>query len=144
MPANGAYAVEKIRRDHDYLQDLITRIKGLCTQRGVVKDCRSCQPNHRSVCQGNVEQLILHFVEATLKHHLVESVYMATAPQAHRVAHMRAHMVIAEQLKSVRVVFSEDGNCVVAIDGIDIALSTLLSHIDEFDQALEGYLLAAV
>ena len=143
MPPNGAHAVDKIRRDHDYLQELITRIKGLCTKRDTVMDCRSCPPNHRSVCQGNVEQLILHFVEATLKHHLVESVYMAGAPQAHRVAHMQAHMVIAEQLKSVRVVFSADGNCVVAIEGIDVALANLLHHIQEFDQALEGYLLAA-
>lgn len=143
MLQNQELSVERIHRDHDHLVDLITRIKGLCTQRGVVENCRSCQPSQRNVCQGNVEQLILNFVEATLKHHLVETVYMTSAPQEHRVAHMRAHMSIAEQLKSIRVVFSEDGNCVVAIDGVDAALESLFSHFRDFDEPLENYLLAA-
>lgn len=142
MPLNQERHVEKIRRDHDRLLELVTRIKELCALRGQVNDCRSCQPGPRSVCQGNVEQLILAFVEATLKHHLVESVYMESAPPAHRQAHMRAHMAIAEQLKSIRVVFSADGNCVLAIDGIDAALTDLTRHFDEFDKPLEDFLLA--
>lgn len=50
--------------------------------------------------------------------------------------------MIAEQLKAIRVVFSGDGNGIQAIEGIELALATLLAHFKDFDQELEGYLLA--
>lgn len=137
-----AGAVEKIRRDHDYLIEQVHRIKGLCTESDSRENCLSCPGGRRNVCQGNVEQLILNFVEMTLKHNLIESVYMEEGvPKAHRIAHMAAHVEIAEQLKSIRVIFSEDGNCVLAIEGIDRVMGTLLSHFEEFDLPLESYLL---
>jgi hemerythrin len=143
MSPQQEHSVEKIHRDHDYLLELATRIKGLCTQRGLVESCRTCDPTHRTVCQGNVEQMILTFVESSLKHQLVESVYMHNAPAEHRIAHARAHLAIAEQLKTIRVVFAEDGNSMLAIEGIDAALATLREHIVEYDEPLEEYLRAA-
>lgn len=143
MPPLREQAVEKLRRDHDYLIELASRIKGLCSQRGLQENCRECQPNQRNVCQGNVEQLIRSFVEFTLKHNLIESVYMERGvPVAHRTAHIQAHMEIAEQMKTIRAIFSEDGNSVLAIDGIDGVLLTLLAHFQEFDLTLENHLLA--
>jgi hypothetical protein len=50
---------------------------------------------------------------------------------------------IAQKMKSIRAVFSEDGNCILAIEGIDHVLESLLAHIEEFDQPLEQYLLTA-
>lgn len=135
--------VEKIRRDHDHMLGLIERIKAECTQRGRVDNCNACLPNLRVVCRGNIEQLIKSFVEVTLKHNLIESMYMEDGvPSTHRVAHNRAHMVIAEQLKAIRVIFSEDGNGILAIEGVDQALATLMTHFKDYDQELEGYLLA--
>lgn len=135
--------VGKIRRDHDHMLELIARIKAVCTQRERVDSCNTCQPNLRVVCRGNIEQLIKTFVEVTLKHNLIESMYMEDGvPPAHRVAHNRAHLVIAEQLKAIRVVFAEDGNGILAIEGVDQALATLMAHFKDYDQDLEGYLLA--
>ena len=143
MPPIREQAVEKIRRDHNYLIEMVDRIKGLCTQRDTRGNCRDCQSGVRNVCQGNVEQLIRSFVEVTLKHNLVETVYMDNGvPEAHRTAHMKAHLRIAEQMKTIRAVFSDDGNCVLAIEGIDNVLDALLAHFNEFDLALENYLLA--
>ena len=62
---------------------------------------------------------------------------------AHRIAHNQAHMEIAQQLKAIRVVFSEDGNCVRAIEGIDRIHQTLQAHFTDYDQQLEAYLLEA-
>ena len=144
MPANQDEAVEKIRRDHEQLLELIRRIKAECTQSHKIDHCNDCQPNLRQVCHGNIEQLIRRFVEMTLKHNLVESMFMAQlVPSAHRIAHNQAHIDMAEQLKTIRVVFSEDGNCVLAIEGIDAAQRALLAHFREYDQQLESYLLAA-
>ena len=143
MPPIREQAVEKIRRDHEYLIEMVDRIKGLCTQRDSRDNCRSCPAGVRNVCQGNVEQLIRTFVEVTLKHNLIESVYMENGvPEVHRIAHMKAHLKIAEQMKTIRAVFSDDGNCVLAIEGIDDVLDSLLAHFNEFDLALENYLLA--
>lgn len=143
MPAIQEQAVEKIRRDHEQMLGLIRRIKAECTQNDKIENCNDCHPNIRHVCHGNIEQLVRVFVEFTLKHNLVESMYMeGGVPHAHRVAHNQAHMDIAQQLKALRVVFSDDGNCVLAIDGIDKALTTLLGHFNEYDQELERYLLA--
>ncbi|TXT24840.1 MAG: hypothetical protein FD131_4834 [Rhodocyclaceae bacterium] len=52
-------------------------------------------------------------------------------------------MDIAQQLKAIRVVFSEDGNCVLAIEGIDHIHHTLLAHFKDYDQQLEAYLIEA-
>ena len=135
--------VGNIHRDHDHMLELIARIKAVCTQRERVDSCNTCQPNLRVVCRGNIEQLIKTFVEVTLKHNLIESMYMEDGvPPAHRVAHNRAHLVIAEQLKAIRVVFAEDGNGILAIEGVDQALATLMAHFKDYDQDLEGYLLA--
>ena len=142
MPPIREQAVEKIRRDHEYLIEMVNRIKGLCTERDIRENCRSCQSGTRNVCQGNVEQLIRSFVEVTLKHNLIESVYMENnVPEDHRTAHMQAHLQIAEQMKTIRAIFSDDGNCVLAIEGIDGVLITLQNHFRDFDLALENYLL---
>ncbi|MFZ2854147.1 MAG: hypothetical protein WAZ34_08550 [Rhodocyclaceae bacterium] len=132
-----------MRRDHEAMLQMGVRIKSLCTQGNAVEDCGQCQPGQRMVCQGNVEQLIRTFVEVTLKHNLIESLYMEDGvPPAHRIAHNQAHMAQAEQMKAIRVVLSEDGNCIVAIAGIDGVLETLQAHFREYDQQLESYLLA--
>lgn len=143
MPPIQEEAVERIRRDHEHMLGLAHRIKAECTQSDKIDNCNDCHPNIRHVCHGNIEQLVRAFVESTLKHNYIESVYMEDCvPPAHRIAHNQAHMDIAEQLKAIRVIFSEDGNCVLAIDGIDKVLSTLLAHFKEYDQELERYLVA--
>jgi len=120
---------------------LVERIRSECTQRGKISNCNNCASDRRGVCHGNIEQLIRTFVETTLKHNAIESMYMVDlVPASHRNAHIRAHMEIALQLKSIRVVFSEDGNCVEAIEGIDQIHQTLLAHFTDFDEKLEGYL----
>jgi hemerythrin len=136
------HAVEKIHRDHDYLFELMGRLEAVCSKRDEQINCRTCSGELRVVCQGNVYQLIQTFTEATLKHHAVEAFYMSdAAPPEHRTAHVRAHMAIAEQLKAIRVEFSEDGNCVTAIDGVEQAVAMIRAHIDEFDRPLENMLL---
>jgi hemerythrin len=143
MPEMREQDIERIRRDHDHILELITRIKAECIQRDKVQNCNTCQPNFRMVCRGNIEQLIKSFVEVTLKHNLIESMYMEEGvPAAHRSAHNRAHMQIAEQLKAIRVVFTADGNGIQAIEGVEQALVTLTKHFKDFDEELEGYLLA--
>jgi len=145
MPPIREDAVEKIRRDHEYMLELIRRIISACTESNAVENCNSCELNQRQVCRGNIEQQIKAFVDVTLKHNLIESLFMEEGvPQAHRVAHNKAHMDIAEQMKSIRVVLSEDGNCVLAIEGIDQIFRTLSTHFTEFDQQLECYLLAPI
>ena len=135
-------AAERIRRDHDHLIALVRRIKASCTQSDKVDNCNVCELNKTEVCHGNIEQLVRSFVEVTLKHNLIESLYMEEGvPQAHRIAHNQAHMEMAEQMKAIRVVFSKDGNCVLAIEGIDSVLASLQAHFEEYDQQLECYLL---
>jgi hemerythrin len=137
-------AVERINQDHGYMIELARRIKAMCTQGDEVSDCSGCERNKFQVCHGNIEQQIRSFVEFTLKHNLIESLYMEDGvPKAHRIAHTQAHLNIAQQMKSIRAVFSEDGNCILAIEGIDHVLEALLAHIKEFDQPMEHYLLAA-
>jgi hemerythrin len=136
------HAVEKIQRDHDYLFELMDRIAAVCDKRSEQINCRTCGSDRRVVCQGNVHQLIQTFTEATLKHHAVEAFYMAdSTPPEHRTAHVRAHMAIAEKLKAIRVEFSEDGNCITAIDGVEQAVAAIRAHIDEFDAPLERMLM---
>ena len=143
MSAMREQDVERIRRDHDHILELITRIKAECIQRDSGQNCNACQPNFRMVCRGNIEPLIKSFVEVTLKHNLIESMYMEEGvPSAHRAAHNRAHMEIAQQLKAIRVVFTADGNGIQAIEGVEQALVTLTTHFKDFDEELEGYLLA--
>ena len=135
-------AVAKIHRDHDYLFELMERIEAVCSKRDEQINCRSCGGDIRVVCQGNVHQLIQTFTEATLKHHAVESFYMSDAAGAeHRTAHVRSHMAIAEKLKAIRVEFSEDGNCISAIDGVEQAIAAIRAHIVEFDAPLEAMLM---
>lgn len=124
--------------------ELARRIKSLCTQNNEVSNCDGCERTRFQVCHGNIEQQIRSFVEFTLKHNLIESLYMDDGvPKAHRIAHTQAHLDIAQQMKAIRTVFSEDGNSILAIEGIDMVLEALLAHIEEFDQPLECYLLAA-
>lgn len=145
MPSNGDDAVERIRRDHERMLQLVDRIRSECTQQGKIDNCKDCAPNRRGVCHGNIEQLIRSFVETTLKHNVIESMFMdEVAPAAHRIAHNQAHMEIAQQLKAIRVVFSEDGNCVLAIEGIDRIHQTLQAHFTDYDQQLEIYCSAAL
>ena len=134
-------AVEKMRRDHEHMLQLIQRIQGQCDQRERIDDCNDCHSAQRTVCHGNVEQLIRAFVEATLKHNLIESMFMEdVVPPEHRIAHNRAHMDIARQLKEIRVVFTSDGNGILAIEGVERVQQTLIEHFREYDQQLEAYL----
>lgn len=142
MPSNGEEAVARIRRDHEHMLLLIDRIRSQCTQRGILDNCNDCSSPQKGVCHGNIEQLIRSFVETTLKHNLIESMFMEDhVPAAHRIAHNQAHMDIAQQLKAIRVVFSEDGNYILAIEGIDLIRQTLLAHLKDYDRQLERHLL---
>lgn len=144
MPTMGEEAVEKIRRDHEHMLHLIDRIRAECTERGKIDNCGDCSPSRQGICHGNIEQMIRSFVETTLKHNLIESMFMEErVPPAHRHAHNQAHMDIAQQLKAIRVLFSEEHNCVLAIEGIDHIHATLMAHFKDYDQQLEAYLLAA-
>jgi hemerythrin len=145
MPTAGEEAVERIRRDHEHMLHLIDRIRAECTERGKIDNCNDCSQSRRGVCHGNIEQMIRAFVETTLKHNLIESMFMEDrVPSAHRVAHNKAHMDIAQQLKAIRVLFSEDGNSILAIEGIDHIHDTLLAHFRDYDQQLEAYLVESV
>jgi hemerythrin len=136
-------AIDRMRRDHEAMLDLIRRIQTLCSERERVEDCGGCGEERRSFCRSHVEQLIRAFVEATLKHNAMESLYMDDGvPEVHRRAHNRAHMVIAEQLKNIRIVLAADGNTVRAVAGIDEVLAALRTHFAEYDSHLERYLLA--
>lgn len=144
MPTMGEEAVERIRRDHEHMLQLIDRIRAECTERGRIDDCGDCSQSRQGVCHGNIEQMIRAFVETTLKHNLIELMFMEDrVPSAHRLAHNQAHMDFAQQLKAIRVVFSEDRNCVLAIEGIDQVHQTLLAHFKDYDQQLEAYLIEA-
>lgn len=145
MPPIREQAVEKMRRDHEQMLQLIERIQAQCDQDDQLDNCNDCNSSQRGICRGNIEQMIRSFVEMTLKHNLVESMYMEEiVPPAHRIAHNQAHMAIARQLKEIRVVFSGDGNGIQAIEGIDRVRETLFTHFKEHDQQLEGYLAAAI
>lgn len=144
MPTVGEESVERIRRDHAHMLHLIDRIRAECTERGNIATCNECTASHQGVCHGNIEQMIRAFVETTLKHNLIELMFMEDrVPAAHRIAHNQAHMDIAQQLKAIRVVFAEDSDCLLAIEGIDHVHQTLLSHFREFDEKLEAYLVEA-
>ncbi len=135
-------AIERMQRDHSCMIDLIRRIKATCTENDLVQNCHQCHSDHRQVCHANINQLVKAFVESTLKHNVIESLYMQEGvPAEHRIAHNKAHLAIAEQLKAIRIIFSEDGNCVLAIHGIDEVLHTLENHFFDFDKHLETYLL---
>jgi hemerythrin len=137
-------AVARMRRDHAGMIELIRRIQGACTQPAAVDNCNHCPSSQRELCGSEIEQLLRAFVEATLKHNVIESLYMEQGvPAAHRQAHNRAHQRIAERLKTIRVVLAGDGNCVLAVNGIDEVLAELLAHFSEFDEQLERYLLTA-
>lgn len=136
-------AIDRMRRDHEGMLDLIRRIQALCSERGRVEHCGGCGDDRRSYCRSHVEQLVRAFVESTLKHNAMESLYMDdSVPEAHRRAHNKAHMAIAEHLKNIRIVFASDGNTVQAIAGIDEVLAALTIHFAEFDSHLERYLMA--
>ena len=141
MSSVGEDAVGRIHRDHGRMMEMIDRIRAECGQRNTIQHCNDCHAPHRAVCQGNIDLLIRAFIEATMKHNLIESMFMEDrVPAAHRIAPNHAHMAISQQLKAIRVVLSEDGNYVQAIDGIDEIQETLLSHFRDFDQPLERYL----
>jgi hemerythrin len=144
MSPDREQVVLKLRQDHEYMVELMHRITSLCARRQAAEDCDGCPSGQRGLCHDNIEQLIRTFVEVTLRHNLIESAYMAEiAPPAHRIAHNRAHLEIAEQMKAIRVVFAHGGNGIAAIDGIDRALETIAAHLVEFDKPLEQYLLDA-
>ncbi len=144
MPPIGGHAVEKIQRDHEHLLALIQRIDAECDQQGILESCADCHSKRRAVCHGNIEQLIRAFIETTLKHNFIESMFMEDlVPEAHRIAHNQAHMDIAAQLKEIRVIFSDDNNCILAVAGIEKVRQSLIEHFKDFDQQLEGYLAEA-
>jgi len=135
---------EKLAQDHTYIDVLIQQIASLCPSREVSDNCHQCAINKRNLCRSNVEHLIQNFVQVTLKHNLLESLWMEhSAPEAHRIAHNRAHLDIAEQLDQIRAVFADDGNSLVAIEGIDRIRATLRAHRHDFDAPLEAHLKAA-
>lgn len=134
-------AIERMRRDHEVMLGLIRRIQAVCSERGRSEDCAGCGEDRRTYCRSHVEQLVRAFVESTLKHNAMESLYMEDGvPDVHRRAHNRAHMVIAEQMKKIRIVLAADGNTVRAIEGIDEVLAALSAHFIEYDGHLECYL----
>lgn len=142
MPMIQEEAIQRMQRDHTGMLELIYRIQATCTENGYVENCHHCQSNQRQLCHANIEQLVKAFVETTLKHNVIESLYMQDGvPAQHRIAHNKAHLAIAEKLQAIRIIFSEDGNCVLAIHGIDDALSSLQAHFTEYDQQLQNYLL---
>ncbi len=144
MQPDRQQVVAKLRQDHDYMVASMQRIRSLCARSQFAENCDGCHSGHRMVCHENIEQLIRSFVEVTLRHNLIESACMGDeVPRAHRIAHNRAHLAIAEQLKTIRIDFGEDGNGIVAIDGVERVLESLAQHLTEFDQPLESYLLAA-
>src|SRR5574343_622629 len=115
MSPINSKAVEMMLRDHEHLLQLIQRIEDQCNPPPRPERCHDCPDIQRGICHGNIEQLIRTFVEITLKHNLVESMYMDDfVPSEHRIAHNAAHMEIARQLREIRVVFSGDGNGIVA------------------------------
>jgi len=135
---------EKLAHDHAYMDALIGQIASLCTSREVAETCNDCAAGKRNLCRSNVEHMIQNFVQVTLKHNLLESLWMENSvPDAHRIAHNRAHLEIAEQLDQIRAVFADDGNSLVAIEGIDRIQATLRAHRLEFDHTLEALLKAA-
>lgn len=137
-------AIERMHRDHEAMLELIRRIQALCGERERGDGCSGCTDDRRGFCRSHVEQLVRAFVEATLKHNAMESLYMEEGvPVEHRRAHLRAHMDIAERLKGIRIVFAKDGDTVRAIEGIDEVLAALHGHFAEYDRHLEGYLLAS-
>lgn len=143
MPPIRAQAIDRIHRDHDYMIELAHRIKAACTQNGTVENCNECHQDQRQLCHGNINDLIRLFVETAQKHNLYEVLLMSEGvPLAHRIAHQQAHLALADQMKAIRVVFSAAGDCIVAIEGIDRVLDTLLLHGQEFDSQLEAYLMA--
>ncbi len=141
MSPDGENAIERMHRDHGRMLEMIERIRSECGQRNKMDSCGNCQAPNRPVCQGNIDQLIRGFVEATLKHCLIESMFMDDrVPAAHRIAHNQSHMDIAHQLKSIRVVLSACGNYVQAIEGVERIHENLLAHFRDFDEPLESYL----
>lgn len=145
MSPINSKAVEMMLRDHEHLLQLIQRIEDQCNPPPRPERCHDCPDIQRGICHGNIEQLIRTFVEATLKHNLTESTFMeGVLPTRDRVAHNRAHLEIAHQLKAIRVVFSGDGNGIQAIEGIARVRQTLHLHFAKHDQLLETCLTRAV
>ena len=141
MSPIGDDSIDRIQRDHERMLELLARIRAECDQRDNVDHCNDCTSNRRGICHGNIEQLIRSFVESTLKHNLIESMFMTDkVPDDHRIAPNQAHMEIAQQLKAIRAVFSECGNKILAIEGIEHIHQTLIAHFRDYDQPLEGYL----
>lgn len=144
MAAEDHDFIPKMRRDHDSLLQMIDRILAMCDRTGDLEHCTGCDAGRRVVCGGNIEQSIRVFVETTLMHNLFESALMKDhVPHDHRVAHQKAHIDIAEQLKGIRTVFARDGNGIVAIHGIDRVRDSLVSHFEEYDLLLEQFIAAA-
>lgn len=144
MPANDHDFIQKMHRDHESLLRMIDRIVDMCDRQGVADQCKGCDSGRRVVCGGNIEQSIRLFVESTLMHNLLESALMKDyVPHDHRVAHQRAHIDLAEQLKGIRTVLARDGNGIVAIHGIDLVRDALVRHIEEFDAVFEQFLASA-
>lgn len=135
---------DKLAQDHAYMDALVAQIASLCASRDIAENCMECAAGKRNLCRSNVEHLIQNFIQVTLKHNLLESLWMENSvPDAHRIAHNRAHLEIAEQLDQIRAVFADDGNSLVAIEGIDRIQATLRAHRLEFDSPLETHLKAA-
>ncbi len=136
-------AAARLRRDHEYMIELAQRIAASCSQKEK-GSCSDCNSDLRQVCNGNVDQLIRTLVETTQKHSIYESLLMQDGvPLAHRLAHKQAHTDLVGKMQAIRLVFDQQGDCIVAIDGIEAVLKTLLSHHEDFDRPLEGYLFAA-
>ncbi len=144
MSTDRQNLVTKLREDHAYLHELMAQISTLCERDEQVAGCKACSPQRQTNCISNIEHLIRTFIEATLHHNMLESACMQDlVPREHRLAHNQDHLLIAERLKAVRMDFRQTGNGIAAIDDIAGVMNMLAAHIDQFDQPLEGYLLAA-
>lgn len=144
MTTDRQQLVLKLHEDHAYLQALMAQITALCERGDLTSGCNGCAPQQRTSCNTDIENLIRTFIEATLHHHMLESACMQElTPREHRHAHNRAHLVIGERLKAVRLDFRQTGNGVATIREITAITALLTQHINSYDEQLESYLLAA-
>lgn len=137
-------AIARMHQDHAHMADLIRRIEASCVRDVGAPGCIRCNPTRYQACRGSIDDLIRSLVEVTLKHNAMEALAMRDhAPPEHRQAHQQDHVRIAERMNGIRVVLSQDGDCVLAIAGIDEVLASFESHNARYDRELEGYLEAA-
>lgn len=133
-----------LHRDHHGLLLKLDRMQALCTSQDSVKDCSLCQTSQQMLCESNLGAQMRGFIEATVKHNLIEASLMAKElPAEERKAHLQDHNDLALELQAIRAELGADGNSAAAIRALARARAHLIRHIDTFDAVLEDYLFAA-